>query len=178
MKLIVGLGNPGKQYENTRHNVGFEVIDVMCQRHGITLKLDKNFDGYIGSYQNDNEKILVLKPTTFMNLSGQSVIKVASYFKVPIDDIIVIVDDINLDLGVLRLREKGSAGGHNGLKSIISHLGTNEFKRLRVGIKFEKRRPYKSCVRQIHQKRVSCSWGFILIISRCSRLIHSRRFVF
>lgn len=138
MKLIVGLGNPGKQYENTRHNVGFEVIDVMCQRHGITLKLDKNFDGYIGSYQNNNEKILVLKPTTFMNLSGQSVIKVASYFKVPIDDIIVIVDDINLDLGVLRLREKGSAGGHNGLKSIISHLGTNEFKRLRVGIKFEK----------------------------------------
>lgn len=138
MKLIVGLGNPGKDYDKTRHNVGFEVLDLLAKEKNVTFKLDKNFDGLITTYQEGLEKVILLKPTTYMNLSGQSVIKVKNYYKVDLNDILIVVDDINIDLAALRLREKGSAGGHNGLKSLISHLQSNEFKRIRVGIKFEK----------------------------------------
>lgn len=138
MKLIVGLGNPGKDYEKTRHNVGFEVLDILAKEKNATFKLDKNFDGLIATYQEGLEKVILLKPTTYMNLSGQSIIKVKNYYKVDLNDIIVVVDDINIELAALRLREKGSAGGHNGLKSIIAHLQSTEYKRIRVGIKFEK----------------------------------------
>lgn len=134
MKLIVGLGNPGKEYEHTRHNVGFEVLDLLSKELGTTFKLDKAFKGFIATCTVGVEKVILLKPTTFMNLSGESVIAVVNFYKVPIEDILVIYDDIALDVARLRLRESGSAGGHNGVKSLIAHLGTQTFKRIRVGI--------------------------------------------
>lgn len=134
MKLIVGLGNPGKEYLHTRHNVGFEVLDLLSKDLNADFKLDKAFKGYIGSINIGEEKVILLKPTTFMNLSGESVISVVNFYKVPLEDILIIYDDIALDLGRLRLRESGSAGGHNGVKSLIAHLNTQNFKRIRVGI--------------------------------------------
>jgi len=134
MKLIVGLGNPGKAYEHTRHNVGFEVLDLLSKELGAPFKLDKAFKGYIASTNVLEEKVILLKPTTFMNLSGEAVIAVVNFYKVPMEDILIIYDDIALDIARLRLRESGSAGGHNGVKSLIAHLGTQTFKRIRVGI--------------------------------------------
>ncbi|MDY3196613.1 MAG: aminoacyl-tRNA hydrolase, partial [Paracholeplasma sp.] len=98
MKLIVGLGNPGKDYDKTRHNVGFEVLDLLAKEKNVTFKLDKNFDGLITTYQEGLEKVILLKPTTYMNLSGQSVIKVKNYYKVDLNDILIVVDDINIEL--------------------------------------------------------------------------------
>jgi PTH1 family peptidyl-tRNA hydrolase len=134
MKLIVGLGNPGREYEHTRHNVGFEVLDVLAKELNAAFKLDKAFKGYISTVNVGEEKVILLKPTTFMNLSGESVIAVVNFYKVNIEDILIIYDDVALDLARLRLRESGSAGGHNGVKSLIAHLGTQAFKRVRVGI--------------------------------------------
>ncbi len=133
MYLIAGLGNPGDKYENTRHNVGFHVIDVLADRMRTTVGERKHFAltgrGMIGA-----ERVILAKPQTYMNNSGQSLRAIADFYKIPPEDIIVVSDDIDLEEGQLRIRLKGSAGGHNGLKSIIAHLGSQEFKRVRVGI--------------------------------------------
>lgn len=133
MKLIVGLGNPTVQYANTRHNVGFDVIDQLAEQYQIPLDTFKHKGAY-GKGKIEGETVILLKPMTYMNLSGESVIQVAKYFKIPAENIIVVYDDINLDVGRLRIREKGSAGGHNGIKNIISCLGTDGFARIRVGV--------------------------------------------
>ncbi|MGI6360076.1 MAG: aminoacyl-tRNA hydrolase [Acholeplasmatales bacterium] len=131
MKLIVGLGNPGKKYEHTRHNVGYDALDVFSKDKNITFKYEPQFEGHIGKYE---KKAILLKPTTYMNLSGRSILKVMDYFKIEVNNILIIVDDVNLELGKIRLRYQGSSGGHNGLKDIISVLKTESFKRLRIGI--------------------------------------------
>lgn len=133
MKLIVGLGNPTKKYENTRHNVGFDVIDYIAKEYNIGVDEAKH-KGLYGKGKIEGQSVILLKPMTYMNLSGESVVAVANYFKILPEDIIVVYDDINLDVGKLRIREKGSAGGHNGIKNIIAHLGTQEFPRVRVGV--------------------------------------------
>lgn len=133
MKLVVGLGNPTGKYENTRHNVGFEVIDYLADKYGVALDTMKH-KGIYGKGMLEGQSVLLLKPMTFMNLSGESVRAVADYYRVEPEDIIVICDDINLDMGRLRIRRKGSAGGHNGIKNIIAHLGTEDFPRVRVGV--------------------------------------------
>lgn len=133
MKLIVGLGNPTAEYEGTRHNVGFCVIDRLVEQYGIPLDTVKH-KGMFGKGRIQGQGVILLKPMTYMNLSGESVSAVAKYYKIDARDIIVIYDDINLDVGRLRIREKGSAGGHNGIKNIIAHLGTEAFPRIRVGV--------------------------------------------
>ena len=133
MKLIVGLGNPTPQYAGTRHNVGFEVIDMIANQYNIAVDTAKH-KGIYGKGKIEGQSVILLKPMTFMNLSGESVAAVAKYYKILPEDIIVIYDDINLDVGRLRIREKGSAGGHNGIKNIIAHLGTDAFPRIRVGV--------------------------------------------
>ncbi|MGE6379380.1 aminoacyl-tRNA hydrolase [Peribacillus muralis] len=133
MKIIVGLGNPGKQYEKTRHNVGFEVIDELSSKWSIPLDQAKH-KGIYGVGMVKGEKVLLLKPLTYMNLSGESISAVMHFFKVEVEDVVIIYDDLDLPPGKLRLRQKGSAGGHNGIKSTIAHLGTQEFNRIRIGI--------------------------------------------
>lgn len=133
MKLIVGLGNPTTKYEKTRHNVGFEVIDRLSKEYNITVDIAKH-KGLYGKGKMEGQSVILLKPMTYMNLSGESVVAVANYFKLEPEDIIVIYDDINLDVGRLRIRERGSAGGHNGIKNMIAHLGTDTFPRIRVGV--------------------------------------------
>lgn len=133
MKLIVGLGNPGKQYEKTRHNIGFEVIDTLSERLQIPLDQSKH-KGLYGMGFVNGEKVFLLKPLTYMNLSGESVRPVMEYYQIELEDIIVIYDDLDLPVGRIRLRQKGSAGGHNGIKSIIAHVGSQQFNRIRVGI--------------------------------------------
>ena len=133
MKLIVGLGNPTVKYDKTRHNVGFEVIDRLVDKYNIPLDVSKH-KGIYGKGKIEGLTVILLKPMTYMNLSGESIREVASYYKILPEDIIVIYDDINLDVGRLRIREKGSAGGHNGIKNIISQLGTEEFPRIRIGV--------------------------------------------
>nr|WP_263323938.1 aminoacyl-tRNA hydrolase [Neobacillus sp. Marseille-Q6967] len=133
MKLIVGLGNPGKQYENTRHNIGFEVIEELSKNFSIQLDQSK-FKGLYGVGFYKGEKVVLLKPLTYMNLSGESIRAVMDYYRIETEDIVVIYDDLDLPAGKIRLRQKGSAGGHNGIKSTIAHLGTQEFNRIRIGI--------------------------------------------
>ena len=133
MKLIVGLGNPTAKYDKTRHNVGFEVIDQLSKEYNISVDTAKH-KGLDGKGKIEGQTVILLKPMTYMNLSGESVAAVASYFKIAPEDVIVIYDDINLDVGRLRIREKGSAGGHNGIKNIIAHLSTDVFPRIRVGV--------------------------------------------
>ena len=133
MKLIVGLGNPGKEYSGTRHNVGFAVIDELSNEYSIDVSKGK-FKGVYGEGRINNERVILLKPLTYMNLSGESIKAVSDFYKIPVEDIIVIYDDISLPVGGLRIREKGSAGGHNGIKSIIAHLKTDEFPRIKVGV--------------------------------------------
>jgi peptidyl-tRNA hydrolase, PTH1 family len=133
--LIVGLGNPGKQYDRTRHNIGFDTIDILAKSWSIGLNETKKFQGIFGEGMTPtNRKIRLLKPQTFMNLSGQSVRATIDWYKIEPEKVLVVYDDMDLGLGRLRLRQSGSAGGHNGMKSIISHLGTPEFPRLRIGI--------------------------------------------
>ena len=133
MKLIVGLGNPTREYQATRHNIGFDAITRMCDDYRIRLDSKEHKaicgKGYIGG-----EKVILAQPQTYMNLSGESVKELADYYKLTNEDVIVICDDINLDVGQLRVRRKGSAGGHNGIKNIIAQLGTEEFIRIRVGV--------------------------------------------
>ncbi|WML50334.1 aminoacyl-tRNA hydrolase [Neobacillus sp. PS3-34] len=133
MKLIVGLGNPGRQYAKTRHNIGFEVIDELSVRFHIPLDQSKLKGIYgIGFY--NGEKVLLLKPLTYMNLSGESIRAVMDYYGIDLDDLLLIYDDLDLPVGKIRLRQKGSAGGHNGIKSTVAHIGTQQFNRIRVGI--------------------------------------------
>lgn len=133
MFLIVGLGNPGSQYEDTRHNIGFKVVDNIAKEYNIEINRQK-FKGMCGEGFINGEKVILLKPTTYMNLSGESIREVVDFYKLSNDDVLVIYDDISLDVGRLRIREKGSAGGHNGIKSIIAHLGTDIFPRIKVGV--------------------------------------------
>ncbi|MCX0402556.1 aminoacyl-tRNA hydrolase [Clostridium perfringens] len=133
MILIVGLGNPGKQYEQTRHNIGFDVIDYMANKYNIDVNREK-FKGICGEGFIENKKVILLKPLTYMNLSGESIRELANFYKLEDDKIIVVYDDISLDIGRLRIREKGSAGGHNGIKSIIQNLGGDKFPRVKVGV--------------------------------------------
>lgn len=133
MYLIAGLGNPTREYEKTRHNVGFDTIDVLADRINTDVA-ERKFKGLYGKGMLGGEKVILLKPQTFMNLSGESVRAAADFYKIPPDHIIVIYDDISLDVGHLRIRTKGSAGGHNGIKNIIAHLGTQEFPRIKIGV--------------------------------------------
>ena len=133
MYLIVGLGNPGKQYDMTRHNIGFHAIDYIADKYGAKLTKLK-FKAVYGEATISGEKVYLVKPQTYMNLSGDSVGEMAQFYKIPPENIIVINDDISLDVGRIRVRPKGSAGGHNGIKSIIAHLGTQEFPRVKVGV--------------------------------------------
>lgn len=134
MYIIVGLGNPGKQYEHTRHNVGFDTIDVLAERYHISVDAKKHRALY-GKGIIEGNKVILAKPQTYMNLSGESVRELIDFYKIDeTEELIVIYDDISLDPGQLRLRAKGSAGGHNGIKNIIAHLGGQEFKRVKVGV--------------------------------------------
>lgn len=133
MKLIVGLGNPTAKYEGTRHNVGFDVIDMLSKEYNIAVDTAK-YKGLYGKGRIEGQNVILLKPMTYMNLSGESVVAAANYYKILPEDILIIYDDINLDVGRLRIREKGSAGGHNGMKHIIAQLGTDGFPRVRVGV--------------------------------------------
>ena len=133
MKVIVGLGNPGKKYDNTRHNIGFEALDYIADKEGISINTGKH-KALIGTGYMGGEKVLLVKPQTFMNLSGESLRPIMDFYKLEPEDFIIIHDDIDLDVGRLRIRRKGSAGGHNGLKSIISHLGSMDFPRVKIGV--------------------------------------------
>lgn len=133
MYIIAGLGNPTREYEKTRHNVGFEAVDTLADKLGVRI-VEKKHKAFYGIGRIGTEKVLLSKPQTYMNLSGESIRAMADFYKVEPDHIIIICDDINLAEGQLRIRSKGSAGGHNGLKNIISHLGTQEFLRIRVGV--------------------------------------------
>lgn len=133
MKLIVGLGNPGAEYAHTRHNMGFDVIDELASRWGISL-WKEDMKAQIASCVRDGEKILLVKPLTYMNNSGEAVGAIARYYKVEPEDIFVVCDDLDLLVGKTRIRKKGASGGHNGIKSLIAHLGTEEFNRFRIGV--------------------------------------------
>ena len=134
MFIIVGLGNPTAQYEGTRHNAGFDVIDVLAEKYNISVDARK-CRAFCGKGVIAGQKVLLVKPQTYMNLSGESVGGIVNYYKIdPESDLLVIYDDISLDVGQLRIRKKGSAGGHNGIKSIIAHLGTTVFPRIKVGV--------------------------------------------
>lgn len=131
--MIVGLGNPGKKYENTRHNMGFKVIDTLAERYHFKI----NKEDFEGAYAEENikgEKVYFVKPQTFMNLSGQAVKALQVYFGVSIDDILIIYDDLDIPVGKVKLRNTGGAGGHNGMKNIVSLLDSKQFKRIRIGI--------------------------------------------
>lgn len=144
-KLIVGLGNPGKEYEKTRHNVGFMALDSFSSI--ICKSIDKEkFNGLYTDFLLNGEKFILLKPQKFMNLSGEVVKKYIDYFNIKNEDILIISDDINLPVGKIRIRLKGSAGGHNGLKNIEMHLGTNEYKRLKIGVSNDKNQDLKDFV--------------------------------
>jgi PTH1 family peptidyl-tRNA hydrolase len=141
MKLIIGLGNPGRRYEATRHNVGFDVVDLLATRHrgewasaprGIEALVVRHTDAGVSAV--GRKEALLAKPLTFMNLSGAAVVGLVQFYKMALADMLVIVDDVNIELGRLRTRARGSAGGHNGLKSIIGSLGSEEFARLRIGV--------------------------------------------
>lgn len=131
--MIVGLGNPGKQYESTRHNAGFICLDLLAEKYSISVKKLK-FKSLLGEGRIEGKRCLLLKPQTFMNLSGEAVRDAAEFYKIPPENIIVIYDDISLDPGKLRIRRKGSDGGHNGMKNILYHLKSDGFPRIKVGV--------------------------------------------
>lgn len=133
MYIIVGLGNPGKQYENTRHNVGFNVIDILAEEYDISVTKMKH-KALIGEGRVGTEKVVLVKPVTYMNLSGESLAEIYNFYKVDTNNIVVIYDDIDLDVGKIRIRKKGSGGTHNGMRSIVKCLGTTDFPRVRVGV--------------------------------------------
>ena len=133
MKLVAGLGNPGRDYAGTRHNIGFGVIARISDKYNIPLT-GKEHKAICGKGMIGGEKVILAQPQTFMNLSGECVRSLVDYYKLESEDIIIAYDDIDLEVGQLRIRSKGSAGGHNGIKNIISHLGTNEFPRVKVGV--------------------------------------------
>lgn len=131
--LIVGLGNPGPEYAKTRHNIGFRCLDILAQKLGCTVDRGK-FQGLYGQASYRGQKVYLLKPLTYMNLSGRSVVQLSAYFQIPPQRIIVMFDDISLEPGRLRVRPSGSAGGHNGIKSIIQELGSQDFPRVKIGV--------------------------------------------
>lgn len=131
--MIVGLGNPGRKYEGTRHNIGFLTIDEIARELDIAIDQTK-FKGQYGEGFVNGEKIALLKPSTYMNLSGQSIQQIMHFYQCSVEDLLIIYDDLDLSLGQIKLRQKGGSGGHNGLKSIIEHLQTQEFRRLKMGI--------------------------------------------
>ena len=133
MKLIVGLGNPGKKYEHTRHNMGFDTVDLFAEQARIDIDKEA-FKGLVGRGKVLDEDIYILKPQTFMNLSGESVREIVNYFKIELEDIIVVYDDMALPVGKIRLRASGSSGGHKGMQNIIDHLHSEDIKRIRIGI--------------------------------------------
>ena len=145
MKLIVGLGNPGKEYENTRHNVGFMIVDSYAEQYHTVLTKRK-FDGLYGEIIIHGEKVILLKPQKYMNLSGEVVKQYVQFFKIPIADVLIVHDDLDLPIGIYKWKAKGSSGGHNGLKNIEFHLGTQDYKRLKVGISNHKQLDTKDYV--------------------------------
>ena len=132
MYLIVGLGNPEPQYSKTRHNMGFDAINIIAKKYNIEFN-KKDFDGIYGMGEINNEKVILLKPQTYMNESGKSIIKAKNFFKIETENIIVIYDDIDIEEGVVKLRKKGGAGTHNGMKSVIQELNSTEFPHVRIG---------------------------------------------
>ena len=133
MYMIAGLGNPTKTYEGTRHNVGFMMIDAIADKYGIDVTTKKH-KALVGRGMIDGVRVILAKPQTYMNLSGESIREIADFYKIEPENTIIIYDDISLEVGQLRIRKKGSAGGHNGIKSIIAHLGSQEFPRIKVGV--------------------------------------------
>ncbi|CAM4124386.1 aminoacyl-tRNA hydrolase [Erysipelothrix inopinata] len=133
MKVIVGLGNPGKEYEKTRHNAGFMVVDGLADKLNIDINTKKH-KALIGVGHYQGQKIMLVKPQTYMNLSGETVGEIVRYYDLDLDDLLIVSDDLDSEIGVIRIRLKGSSGGQNGIKSIINHLGTQEFNRLKIGI--------------------------------------------
>ncbi len=131
---MVGLGNPGSKYKFTRHNIGFRVVDSLAQDIEIEFKKVKSYYSLISRGMINNHKVMLVKPQTFMNLSGRAVSKVVSYYKIPLQDLLIIYDDLNLELGQIRIRKKGSTGGHKGMESIMQYLHSEEIPRLRIGI--------------------------------------------
>lgn len=132
-KMIVGLGNPGPRYERNRHNVGFQCVDLLAEKHG--LRFDRQRDhAQLALGRIEDQRVILVKPMTFMNVVGPAVVAVARFYKIAPEDMLVVYDDLDLPLGRIRLRPRGGSGGHNGMKSIIQHLGTKEFPRLRIGI--------------------------------------------
>ena len=132
MYLIVGLGNPEPMYSKTRHNMGFDTVNLIAKKHNIEFD-KKGFDGIYGMGNIENEKVILLKPQTYMNESGKSIIQIKNFYKIENDKIIIIYDDIDLEPGTVKLRKKGGAGTHNGMKSVVEHLGTTEFPHVRIG---------------------------------------------
>lgn len=145
MKLIVGLGNPGKEYENTRHNIGFQTIDKFVQKLGISITKSK-YNGLYVETLIDGEKVILLKPQSYINLSGEVIRKFVDFYKISISDILIIHDDLDLAVGTYKIKQKGSSGGHNGLKNIELHLGTQEYKRIKIGISNNKMMDTKNYV--------------------------------
>lgn len=138
MKLIVGLGNPGKEYENTKHNMGFMAIDEFAKSKNVEIAKSK-FNGLYVEIYNNNEKIILLKPQMYINLSGDVIKKYVDFYKIDINDILIISDDLDLDVGKIKIKYKGGSGGHNGLKNIESNLKTKEYKRIKIGISNNKK---------------------------------------
>ncbi len=145
MKLIVGLGNPGNEYNKTRHNIGFMCIDKISNYFKVTLDSNK-FNGLYTQFNYNNEKIILLKPQKYMNLSGEVVRDFVNFFKIDINDILIICDDLDTPVGKFRLRYKGSSGGHNGLKNIEQNISTSEYKRIKIGISNDKTKDTKDYV--------------------------------
>ena len=133
MYLIVGLGNPEEEYSNTRHNMGFNVINKLAEEYKIDVNKNK-FDALVGTGSIEGEKVILLKPQTYMNLSGKSIIQVINFYKIPLQNVFVIYDDIDIAPGLIRIRKKGSSGSHNGMKSVVAELNSEDFARIRVGI--------------------------------------------
>jgi PTH1 family peptidyl-tRNA hydrolase len=133
MKVVVGLGNPGSKYSGTRHNIGYGVIDSLAAGHGVD-RFAERFHSQVTEWAGDADKVFLVKPLTFMNLSGRAVRQLVDFYQLPLENLLVVCDDVNLPLGNLRFRAKGTHGGHNGLRDIQSHLGTTEYARLRIGV--------------------------------------------
>ena len=134
LRLIVGLGNPGARYAGTRHNAGFQFLDALAQREGVVLSASRQFNGELGEFGFGDKRVRLLKPTTFMNLSGQAVAPLAHFYRIAPEEILVAHDELDLPPGTVRLKKGGGHGGHNGLRDIVARLGSNDFLRLRIGI--------------------------------------------
>lgn len=146
MKLIVGLGNPGKRYSDTRHNLGYKVVEELAKRFEIKFKKSKRLKAKIAQARINGQEFCLVKPLTFMNFSGEAVKELFNYFKIDLKDILVVVDDINLSVGKIRIREKGTSGGHKGMQSIIENLNSEEIPRLRIGIGKPEKETYSEYV--------------------------------